>query len=81
MFGKNRRIKTGLFLINGVCYRIYVIIFQTILWFVFNGLIHSNWILSVAVNTSLIYNIFSTILYYTWHYFFLKKFKIGKNGE
>jgi len=76
---KLRKIKVSLLAIEGIVYRIHIIIIQSIFWYIFYGLTANTWEWSWAISSSLIWNVFNTALYYNYHYWFARLFKIGKD--
>lgn len=70
---KLRKIRTGLLGVSGIVYRLHVILVQSIFfWF-----LTKSW--KWAIGTSVAWNILNTLLYYNYHYWFARLFKIGKN--
>jgi len=69
---KIRKIKIGLLGISGIVYRIHIIIIQSIFFWVLTR--EWKW----AIGTSIVWNIINTILYYNYHYWFSRFFKLGK---
>lgn len=74
-----RKIKWGLIGISGICYRIHIIIIQSLFWYVFYGIIANRWEWAWAISSSIIWNIFNTLLYFNWHLNFARYFKVGKD--
>jgi uncharacterized membrane protein len=70
-----RKIKFGLLGLSGLVYRIHIIIAQSIFFFLMTG----NW--RWAIGTSMVWNLVNTCLYYNYHYWFAKLFKLGKENE
>ena len=66
-----RKIDIKLLIIEGIIYRVMLIIIQTLFF----------WIITkefkLALGTSLIWNGLNLGLYYVYHYFFLSLFKMG----
>jgi len=69
---KLRNIKIGLLFTSGILYRIHIIVIQSIFFWYLTG--RWKW----AIGASIGWNIINTILYYNWHYWFARLFKIGK---
>ena len=70
-----RKIKIKLLGISGIVYRFHVIIIQSIFFYFLTG----KW--KWAVGTSIVWNLINTFLYYNYHYWFARIFKLGKEGE
>jgi len=68
-----RKIKIGLLALSGIAYRLHVIFFQSLFFYFLTG--KFGW----AISTSIVWNILNTFLYYNYHYWFAKFFKLGKN--
>ena len=70
-----RKIKVGLLGVSGIVYRIHVIFIQS----VFLWLLTGSW--KWSIGASVVWNIINTLLYYNYHYWFARFFKIGKNDK
>ena len=75
---KLRKIKLKVLLLEGVLYRIHIIIIQSIFWYLLFGYTTGVWEWSWAISSSVLWNICNTILYYNYHYWFARIFKMGK---
>ena len=69
---KFREIKIRLLLISGICYRLFI----TGIEILFLRLLTGDW--ALAIKGSILWNILNVGLYYIYHYFFAKMFKIGR---
>ena len=78
---KPRAIKLKLIGLSGLFYRIHIIIIQSIFWYIFYGLTTHVWAWEWAISSSILWNIFNTILYYNWHVNFARYFRVGKEKE
>ena len=72
---KLRNINISLLGMNGLLYRIHIIIIQSIFFWVITG----TW--KWSIGCSLTWNILNMILYYNWHYWFARMFILGKSNE
>jgi len=72
---KLRQIKVPLLGVSGIVYRIHIIIVQSIFFWAITG----SW--RWALGTSLIWNVINTFLYYNYHYWFARLFKINKDDN
>ena len=70
---KLRKIKISLLGASGIVYRLHVILIQTLFFYILTR--EWKW----AIGTSLAWNIINTLLYYNYHYWFSRIFKIGKD--
>ena len=68
---KLRKIKLNRLLVSGICYRIHVVFVQSIFFYLLTG--EWKW----AIGTSIAWNVINTFLYYNYHYWFARLFKIG----
>ena len=78
---KLRKIKVGLLGISGIVYRIHIVILQSCFWYVFWGVSRNVWNWEWAIGSSVLWNILNTILYYNYHYWFARLFKLGKDDN
>ena len=72
---KLRKIKTGLLGISGVVYRLHIIVIQSIFFYIITG--EWKW----AIGISLAWNIINIGLYYNYHYWFARLYKLEKEIE
>lgn len=72
---KLRKIRTGLLLKSAFCYRIFIIIMQSIFWWIWTRK------LKLAVSMSIIWNICNMGLYFSYHYIFARMFRLGKKNK
>ena len=75
---KLRKIKVSKLFISGIVYRLHIIILQSIFWYIFFGMTTGNWRWEWAISSSIIWNLFNTLLYYNYHYWFARLVKLGK---
>lgn len=75
---KLRKIRVNKLLMSGILYRIHVIIIQSIFWYIFYGLTIGMWEWKWAISSSILWNIFNTLIYFNWHYWFARVCKLGK---
>jgi len=75
---KLRKIKVKLLGASGIVYRIHIIIIQSCFWYVFFGVMKGVWEWKWAISSSIAWNILNTCLYYNYHYWFARLFKLGK---
>jgi len=69
---KLRKIKIKVLTLQGIIYRIFIICCNTIFFRVITG----EW--KLAIKGSLLWNSINVTLYYLYHYFWAKLFKLGK---
>ncbi len=70
-----RKIKLKLLGISGILYRVHVVVIQSIFFWLLTG----KW--EWAIGISIVWNIINTFLYYNYHYWFAKLFRIGKDMD
>ena len=70
-----RNINIKLLGINGLLYRLHVLLLQ----FIFFWLVTGKWGWSIGIST--VWSGINMILYYNWHYWFARLFTIGKINE
>ena len=70
---KPRKIKLRTLLFSGMLYRINVLIVQVLFLYFLTG----EW--SVALKGSVGWLVIGTLVYYNYHYWFARLFKIGKD--
>ena len=69
-----RKIRTKRLAVSGIVYRLHVILIQSIFFWI---LTHRwKW----AISTSLAWNVLNTAVYYNYHYWFARLFKLGREG-
>jgi len=76
-----RKIKVGRLLLSGIVYRLHIVIIQSVFWYVFNGVTLDVWEWKWAISSSIAWNVLNTILYYNYHYWFARLFKLGRRGD
>ena len=69
-----RKIRVKLLGLSGIVYRLHVILIQSVFFWILTG----DW--KWAIGTSLVWNILNTFLYYNYHYWFARIFKIGRDN-
>lgn len=67
-----RKVKITLLLVSGLVFRIHIIIAQIIFFWILTG--QWKW----AITSSVSWNLVNTLLYYNFHYWLAKLFKVGK---
>lgn len=72
---KLRKIKVKALGVSGLIYGLHIILIQSIFFWFITG----NW--EWAVGTSVAWNILNTLLYYNYHYWFARLFKLGKDEK
>ena len=70
---KLRKIKNKTLGVSGIVYRLHVILIQSVFFWFLTG--RWKW----AVGTSLVWNVINTCLYYNYHYWFARFFKLGRD--
>jgi len=75
---KLRKIRLDRLFIQGIIYRIHIVIIQSIFWYVLLGYTTGVWKWEWAISSSLLWNICNTILYYNFHYWIARFWKLGK---
>jgi hypothetical protein len=70
-----RKIRVKLLGASGVVYRLHVILVQTIFFFILTG--RWEW----ALGASIAWNVINTALYYNYHYWFARLFRLGVNDD
>ena len=72
---KMRQIKVSLLGVSGIVYRLHIVLIQSVFFWVITG----SW--KWAIGTSITWNIINTCLYYNYHYWFARLFKLGKDND
>ena len=72
---RKRKIKISLLIVSGIVYRLHIIVAESILLYLVTGK------LEIAIKASVLLNFVSLLLYYNYHYWFAKYFRLGKNGN
>lgn len=70
-----RKIKTGLLAKSAITYRLSVITIQTLFFWAITGEF------KLALGTSIAWNCINMAWYWTYHYYFIRLFKLGKENE
>lgn len=70
-----RKIKVSLLAISGIVYRVHVVLVQTIFFWIITG--KFKW----AIGASVSWNVVNTMLYYNYHYWFARLFKLGRENQ
>ena len=76
---KLRKIRSDKLLISGIIYRLHIVLIQSVFWYVLLGLTTDVWEWKWAIGSSLLWNVFNTLLYYNYHYWFARVCKLGKD--
>jgi len=66
-----RKIKLGSLGLSGAVYRVHVVLVQSLFFYALTG--EWKW----AIGASLAWGLINTFLYYNYHYWFARLFKIG----
>ena len=74
-----RKINEPLLIVRALLYRIVAVLCQTGFLFIFYGLVIGKWEIQLAIGSSIVINVFNTIVYYGFHHWFDSRFKIGRN--
>lgn len=74
---KLRKIRLKVLFFEGFIYRLHIIFFQSIFWYFFFGYTTNTWAWDWAISSSIAWNIVNVILYYNFHYWFARAFKMG----
>lgn len=69
-----RKINIRLLLVSGIVYRLHIIVVETVLFRMLTG----KW--QLALTASLLSNLVTMVLYYNYHYWFARLFRIGNDS-
>lgn len=70
---KLRKIRLKILGWQGIIYRLFIILCNTIFFWILTGEFR------IAITISIGWNIINMCLYYLYHYFFARAFKLGRN--
>jgi len=75
---KLRKIRIDRLFIQGLLYRVHIILIQSIFWYILLGITTGMWKWEWAISSSLLWNVINTFLYYNFHYWISRLWKLGK---